>query len=119
MENCWLYSQFHVSSHLEFLRRVLSLHRMQCRVLQIVHWNTAYMFLPFPALQSWHLPAFPSSLHFGVGVPWRDMADDGTVDEGRDNFYYVLNNVIKGNHLPCPNAVIPLLPELPEVLHHD
>lgn len=52
---------------------------------------------------------------FTVGVPWRDMADDGTVDEGRDNFYYVLNNVIRGNHLPCPNAVIPLLPELPQV----
>ena len=47
------------------------------------------------------------------------MGDDGTVDEGRDNFFYVLNNVIKGNHLPCPNAVIPLLPELPEVTPHD
>lgn len=47
------------------------------------------------------------------------MADDGTVDEGRDNFYYVLNNVIKGNHLPCPNSVTPLLPELPEVPRHD
>ena len=45
------------------------------------------------------------------------MADDGTVDdEGHDNFYYVLNNVIKGNHLPCPKSVTPLLPELPEVL---
>ena len=44
------------------------------------------------------------------------MADDGTVDdEGHDNFYYVLNNVIKGNHLPCPKSVTPLLPELPEV----
>lgn len=54
-----------------------------------------------------------------VGVPWREMADDGTVDEGRDNFYYVLNNVIRGNHLPYPKSVTPLLPELSEVLHHD
>lgn len=61
--------------------------------------------------------AFLSSCNVCVGVPWRDMADDGTVDdEGHDNFYYVLNNVIKGNHLPCPKSVTPLLPELPEVL---
>ena len=50
-----------------------------------------------------------------IGVPWRDMAEDGSVDEGRDNFYYVLNNVIEGNHLPCPLSVEPILPELPEV----
>ena len=57
-----------------------------------------------------------SSCNVCVGVPWREMADDGSLDdEGHDNFYYVLNNVIKGNHLPCPKTVTPLLPELPEV----
>lgn len=50
-----------------------------------------------------------------AGVPWRDMAEDGSVDDGRDNFYYVLNNVIEGNHLPCPLTVDPILPELPQV----
>ncbi len=50
-----------------------------------------------------------------AGVPWRDMAEDGSVDDGRDNFYYVLNNVITGNHLPCPLTVDPILPELPQV----
>ena len=50
-----------------------------------------------------------------AGVPWRDMAEDGSVDDGRDNFYYVLNNVIEGNHLPCPATVEPALPELPQV----
>ena len=50
-----------------------------------------------------------------AGVPWRDMAEDGSVDDGRDNFYYVLNNVITGNHLPCPLTVEPILPELPQV----
>lgn len=60
---------------------------------------------------------FLCSCNVCVGVPWREMADDGSVDdEGHDNFYYVLNNVIKGNHLPCPKSVTPLLPELPEVL---
>lgn len=53
---------------------------------------------------------------FAAGVPWRDMAEDGSVaDDGRDNFYYVLNNVIEGKHLPCPASVQPTLPELPQV----
>lgn len=43
------------------------------------------------------------------------MADDGSEDDGRDDFYYVLSNVIQGNHLPCPRSVEPLLPELPQV----
>ncbi|KAL0044448.1 hypothetical protein WJX82_007178 [Trebouxia sp. C0006] len=51
-----------------------------------------------------------------LGVPWRDMAEDGSVDDGRDNFYYVLNNVITGNHLPCPLTVEPILPELPQLV---
>ncbi|KAA6425492.1 MAG: hypothetical protein FRX49_04390, partial [Trebouxia sp. A1-2] len=51
-----------------------------------------------------------------AGVPWRDMAEDGSVDDGRDNFYYVLNNVIEGNHLPCPLTVDPILPELPQLV---
>lgn len=75
----------------------------------------AYLLLSLPVLQSWLLSLVPTGCIVFVGVPWRDMADDGTVDEGRDNFYYVLNNVIEGNHLPCPNSVIPLLPELPQV----
>ena len=50
-----------------------------------------------------------------AGVPWQDMTDDDTVDDGRDNFFYVLNNVIHGNHLPCPHSVEPVLPELSEV----
>lgn len=43
------------------------------------------------------------------------MGDDGTIDDSRDNFYHILNNVIGGNQLPCPLAVEPVLPELLEV----
>ena len=43
------------------------------------------------------------------------MGDDGSIDDSRDNFYHVMSMVIGGNQLPCPLAVEPVLPELPQV----